>query len=289
MHSFIDIVQESRRIGKELENLEQLDSQCLTAQISNLIELHHLSENAVLHVLRKRFNSGHIYTFVSSILVAVNPFQDIPIYTKEYIDLYRTSSDKKSLPPHIFATTDTAYLSLIRNFRSQSIVISGESGAGKTESIKLMLRYIAHTSRQRGDKGGSANIQEQLLQANPVMEAFGNAKTSRNNNRCVFLCVCLCVYVCVCMSVCMSVCVCLCVYVCVCASVCVCLCVYVCMCMSVCVCLCACLFVYVCVCMSVCVRLCVYVCVCMSVCVCLCVCVCVCMSVCVCLCVYVCV
>ena len=158
-----------------------LDSQCLDSNISNLIELHHLSENAVLHILRSRFNTGYIYTFVSSILVAVNPFQEMSIYGQDYVDKYKNSSSKKSLPPHIFASADNAYVSLIRNYTSQSIVISGESGAGKTESIKLMLKYIAHASRHRNEKSGS--IQDQILQANPLMEAFGNAKTSRNNNR----------------------------------------------------------------------------------------------------------
>jgi myosin V len=175
-----------RLTDKESEGIVQMDQQCLDANISNLIELHHLSENAVLHILRNRFSSNHIYTFVSSILVAVNPFRDVPIYGQEYVDKYKNSPDKKTLPPHIFATADNAYIALIRNFKSQSIVISGESGAGKTESIKLILKYIAHASRRRTEKpGGGRSIQEQILQANPLMEAFGNAKTSRNNNRCV--------------------------------------------------------------------------------------------------------
>lgn len=160
-----------------------MDSQCLDSNISNLIELHHLSENAVLHILRNRFSNNHIYTFVSSILVAVNPFREVPIYGQEYVDKYKNSPNKKALPPHIFATADNAYVALIRNFKSQSIVISGESGAGKTESIKLILKYIAHASRRRTEAGCGRSIQEQILQANPLMEAFGNAKTSRNNNR----------------------------------------------------------------------------------------------------------
>jgi myosin heavy subunit len=161
-----------------------LDSQCLEKNISNLIELHHLSENAVLHVLRNRYRDDHIYTFVSSILVAVNPFRDIPIYGNDWIERYR-STDHRNLPPHIFVTADNAYNYLIRNYLSQSIVISGESGSGKTESIKLILKYITHISRKNA--ANHRNIQEQILEANPVMEAFGNAKTSRNNNRFEFL------------------------------------------------------------------------------------------------------
>jgi myosin heavy subunit len=164
-----------------MNGLQMLDSQCLQPNISNLIELHHLTENAVLHVLRNRYREDHIYTFVSSILIAVNPFRDLPIYGTEWIERYRSTADRRSLPPHIFITADNAYNSLIRNYISQSIVISGESGSGKTESIKLILKYVTQISRK--DASNHRNIQDQILQANPVMEAFGNAKTSRNNNR----------------------------------------------------------------------------------------------------------
>jgi len=169
---------EIRRSGDQLKGIQLLDSQCLDSSISNLIELHNLSENAVLHILRCRFQEDLIYTFVSSILVAVNPFRSLPIYDIETIDRYRNVQDKKNLPPHIFRTADEAYNALVRNYTSQSIVISGESGAGKTESIKLILKYIAHISR----RGDNSNIEDHILKANPVMEAFGNAKTARNNN-----------------------------------------------------------------------------------------------------------
>jgi myosin heavy subunit len=165
----------------EIKKLESLDSQCLDKNVANLIQLQHLTENSVLHMLRIRFCDGQIYSFVSSILIAVNPFHEYPIYDTDSMDLYRKTTDKRTLPPHIFVTADQAYDSLLLENQSQCLIISGESGSGKTESIKLVLKYITHISR-KAMSSNHQNIQEQILQANPVMEAFGNAKTSRNNN-----------------------------------------------------------------------------------------------------------
>jgi myosin heavy subunit len=111
-----------------MQKTEQLDSQCLNADISNLIELHLLTENAILHLLRNRFRQDRIYTFVSSILVAVNPFRDLPIYGLDMIERYRRNPAAQ--PPHIFITANNVYNALINNYASQSVVISGESGSG---------------------------------------------------------------------------------------------------------------------------------------------------------------
>lgn len=164
-----------------MANLQALDKQCLDPDVSNLIGLSNLSENAIMHNLRIRFKNDKIYTFVSSILIAVNPFRQLPIYGVEVLELYKSTPDKTTLPPHIFTIADNAFRAMINDGTSQSVVVSGESGAGKTESTKLLLEYIAELSgkQQKGDE----SIQEQILQANPVMEAFGNAKTVRNNNR----------------------------------------------------------------------------------------------------------
>lgn len=114
-------------------------------------------------------------TYTGSILVAVNPYQILPIYTADQIKLYKERKIGE-LPPHIFAIGDNSYAHMRRYGQDQCIVISGESGAGKTESTKLILQYLAAIS------GKHSWIEQQILEANPILEAFGNAKTVRNDN-----------------------------------------------------------------------------------------------------------
>merc|ERR1712223_1095769 len=143
--------------------------------VEDMISLGDLHEAGILRNLLIRYNDNLIYTYTGSILVAVNPYQILPIYTAEQIKLYK---EKKigELPPHIFAIGDNCYSLMRRTKQNQCVVISGESGAGKTESTKLILQYLAAIS------GKHSWIEQQILEANPILEAFGNAKTIRNYN-----------------------------------------------------------------------------------------------------------
>lgn len=151
----------------------------------NMIQLSDLNEPTILHNLRQRFMKDEIYTYVSSILVACNPFKLLPIYTPEVLDRYKDGGSR-SQPPHIFAIADNAYASLQAEFKDQAVVISGESGAGKTETMKLVLQFLAEASGrlQKSDGSGekTESLEQQILKSNPLMEAFGNAKTTRNDN-----------------------------------------------------------------------------------------------------------
>uniref|UniRef100_A0A8C4UR92 Myosin motor domain-containing protein n=1 Tax=Falco tinnunculus TaxID=100819 RepID=A0A8C4UR92_FALTI len=150
---------------------------CLSGA-DDLVALSYLHEPAVLHSLRRRFlEANTIYTYCGIVLVAINPYQPLPIYEEEVIYAY-SGREIGDMDPHIFALAEEAYKQMVRFGKNQSLIISGESGAGKTASAKYAMRYFTTIGGCLCD----SSMEEKVLASSPVMEAFGNAKTTRNDN-----------------------------------------------------------------------------------------------------------
>ena len=155
---------------------------------NDLCELPRLSKDAILSNLKKRFKSEVVYTYVGDIIVSVNPFCNTGCVGKSIRKKYKGNKNPALLPPHIYALVDSTYSSLIEGWQSQSVLISGESGAGKTEAMKICLTYLGELSVSAGGKGkeptggASESVASRLMSTNPIMEGLGNAKTVRNNN-----------------------------------------------------------------------------------------------------------
>ncbi|KFH65798.1 hypothetical protein MVEG_07901 [Podila verticillata NRRL 6337] len=149
-------------------------------KVEDMADLTYLNEASVIHNLRLRYHSNLIYTYSGLFLVAVNPYRKLAIYTDEVILAYRHKK-RHEMSPHIYAVSDAAYHDMLQDRDNQSILITGESGAGKTENTKKVIQYLA--SIASGDKANKiGKLEQQILQANPILEAFGNAQTIRNNN-----------------------------------------------------------------------------------------------------------
>uniref|UniRef100_A0ABM5EXW0 Unconventional myosin-Vc isoform X1 n=1 Tax=Pogona vitticeps TaxID=103695 RepID=A0ABM5EXW0_9SAUR len=145
---------------------------------NDLTALSYLHEPAVLHNLKVRFvESKLIYTYSGIILVAMNPYKQLPIYGDAIIHAY-SGQNMGDMDPHIFAVAEEAYKQMARNDRNQSVIVSGESGAGKTVSARYAMRYFATVSRSTSN----TQVEDKVLASNPIMEAIGNAKTTRNDN-----------------------------------------------------------------------------------------------------------
>ncbi|PKS09414.1 hypothetical protein jhhlp_004029 [Lomentospora prolificans] len=151
---------------------------------NDMAELTHLNEASVVHNLHMRYQSDLIYTYSGLFLVTVNPYCPLPIYTNEYINMYKGRS-REDTKPHIFAMADHAFRNLVDEGENQSILVTGESGAGKTENTKKVIQYlaaVAHSDSSIKDRSQHSNLSQQILRANPILESFGNAQTVRNNN-----------------------------------------------------------------------------------------------------------
>ncbi|XP_032153321.1 unconventional myosin-Vc isoform X4 [Sapajus apella] len=160
------------------ESLPPLRNPDILVGENDLTALSYLHEPAVLHNLRIRFaESKLIYTYSGIILVAMNPYKQLPIYGDAIIHAY-SGQNMGDMDPHIFAVAEEAYKQMARNNRNQSIIVSGESGAGKTVSARYAMRYFATVSKS----GSNTQVEDKVLASNPITEAVGNAKTTRNDN-----------------------------------------------------------------------------------------------------------
>ncbi|XP_078388525.1 unconventional myosin-IXAa isoform X2 [Cetorhinus maximus] len=144
---------------------------------NDLCNLPDLNEKALLDNLRSRYKQEKIYTYVGTILIAINPFKFLPIYNPKYVKMYDNHHLGK-LEPHIYAIADVAYHAMLQRKKNQCIVISGESGSGKTQSTNFLIHHLTALSQ----KGFASGVEQIILGAGPVLEAFGNAKTAHNNN-----------------------------------------------------------------------------------------------------------
>ncbi|KJZ77553.1 Myosin-1 [Hirsutella minnesotensis 3608] len=147
--------------------------------VSDLTLLSKVSNEAINENLKKRFEGAEIYTYIGHVLVSVNPFRDLGIYTDQVLESYK-GKNRLEMPPHVFAIAESSYYNMKAYNDNQCVIISGESGAGKTEAAKRIMQYIANVSGEQS--GDIKKIKEMVLATNPLLESFGNAKTLRNNN-----------------------------------------------------------------------------------------------------------
>ncbi|XP_052114569.1 myosin-17 [Arachis duranensis] len=165
---------------KTISKVFPKDNEAPPGGVDDMTKLSYLHEPGVLHNLATRYELNEIYTYTGNILIAVNPFQRLPhLYDTHMMEQYKGATFGE-LSPHVFAVAEVAYRAMINEGKSNSILVSGESGAGKTETTKMLMRYLAYLGGRSGVEGRT--VEQQVLESNPVLEAFGNAKTVRNNN-----------------------------------------------------------------------------------------------------------
>ncbi|KAJ4805624.1 Myosin [Rhynchospora pubera] len=167
-------------VTAKLSSIYAKDPEAPTCGVDDMTRLAYLHEPGVLQNLRSRYQTNQIYTYTGNILIAVNPFRRLPhLYDNHMMQQYKGAAFG-DLSPHPFAVADAAYRLMIKDEKSQAILVSGESGAGKTESTKRLMQYLAFMGGRAGAE--VRTVEQKVLESNPVLEAFGNAKTVRNNN-----------------------------------------------------------------------------------------------------------
>jgi len=146
--------------------------------VEDMVLLSKIQENTIVDNLKKRFMDDWIFTYIGPVLISVNPFKQMPYFTDKEVDMYQGAASYEN-PPHVYALTDNMFRNMLIEYENQCVIISGESGAGKTVAAKYIMSYLAKVS------GGGSKVQhvkDIIIQSNPLLEAFGNAKTVRNNN-----------------------------------------------------------------------------------------------------------
>ncbi|XP_033337822.1 myosin heavy chain 10 isoform X2 [Megalopta genalis] len=193
----VEIAETGKRVHVAKDDIQKMNPPKYD-KVEDMAELTCLNEASVLHNLKDRYYSGLIYTYSGLFCVVVNPYKRLSIYTEKIMERYK-GIKRHEVPPHVFAITDTAYRSMLQDREDQSILCTGESGAGKTENTKKVIQYLAYVAASKPKSNATpcpaliigsgcvsdkfaGELEQQLLQANPILEAFGNAKTVKNDN-----------------------------------------------------------------------------------------------------------
>ncbi|NWR42120.1 MYH9 protein, partial [Regulus satrapa] len=173
--AIVELAENGKKMKVSKDDIQKMNPPKFS-KVEDMAELTCLNEASVLHNLKERYYSGLIYTYSGLFCVVINPYKNLPIYSEEIVEMYK-GKKRHEMPPHIYAITDTAYRSMMQDF-----LYRGESGAGKTENTKKVIQYLAHVASSHKSKKDQGELERQLLQANPILEAFGNAKTVKNDN-----------------------------------------------------------------------------------------------------------
>ncbi|XP_029545157.1 myosin-10 isoform X5 [Salmo trutta] len=197
----VELAENSKKAMVNKDDIQKMNPPKFS-KVEDMAELTCLNEASVLHNLKDRYYSGLIYTYSGLFCVVINPYKYLPIYSENIIEMYR-GKKRHEMPPHIYAISESAYRCMLQDREDQSILCTGESGAGKTENTKKVIQYLAHVaSSHKGKKDHNipvspespkpvklqaennnvGELERQLLQANPILESFGNAKTVKNDN-----------------------------------------------------------------------------------------------------------
>uniref|UniRef100_A0A8C3QV00 Myosin heavy chain 11 n=1 Tax=Cyanoderma ruficeps TaxID=181631 RepID=A0A8C3QV00_9PASS len=177
----VELAENGKKVTLSKDDIQKMNPPKFS-KVEDMAELTCLNEASVLHNLRERYFSGLIYTYSGLFCVVINPYKQLPIYSEKIIDMYK-GKKRHEMPPHIYAIADTAYRSMLQD--CSKVSSEGESGAGKTENTKKVIQYlavVASSHKGKKDTSVTGELEKQLLQANPILEAFGNAKTVKNDN-----------------------------------------------------------------------------------------------------------